>query len=329
MGDIGRRAHLPAVLRHRDVELTHVIDTDRTKLDSVQGQLPTTTIRTTEFEQALSDGVDAVILATPPWQTTQLAVAALEHGAYVLAEKPIAPSLDAADPLARLQPEIVERLQIGLTYRHHEAMERMRDLVAEGWFGSPIVARVAAYDERLDPASEPEHYKRILEMLRFGSPMVHDGAHLCDWINFVLAANPIDVAARAVRTAEEFARPNFESASLEYADGSVAFIEIGWLFPQLPPSYMCILGPQGLALLELSTFSLTLESGGARDVIQPTVDRTTHSFARQLDRFLACCRTRTPALPGLSEAIASLALCERIVAACASSDAYASREKPL
>lgn len=315
LGDIGLRAHLPALLTDRGAELVAVADPDagaRERALLAAGGAPHAV---DDLDDALALGVDAVVLATPPWVTTDLARRALEADRFVLAEKPVATSVAAAAPLRALGAERAARLQVGLTYRHDPAIERLRDWIAARRLGAPLLVRAHVYDERRDPA-DPEHAARVEAALRHGSPLLHDGAHLFDWLAVLLGGAPERVEdAWALRTDPATPAPHLTGARLVWPDGTTALVEVGWWLPVLPRCELEVVGDGGRALLDLRTFDLRGEFESETQDVRFPGERMARCFARQLERFLALCEGRGPASPGLEEGLASLALSERVAAA--------------
>ncbi|HET8607679.1 MAG TPA: Gfo/Idh/MocA family oxidoreductase [Gaiellaceae bacterium] len=313
LGDIGVRAHLPAILREPGAELAALVEPDPGKR-AAAARLAPGVPAAAELGEVL-DAVDAVVLATPAWVTPQLAREALAAGVHVLAEKPLAPTL--AEQLAfRDVPGAAERLQIGLTYRHHPAIARLREIVSAGALGHPLYVQSSLADERADPDGEPEHYARRLRTLEHGLPVVFDGIHRCDQLNLVLGEAPVDVTGWALRTRPEYASPNVNGALLGYADGTLVRLEVIWLVPSLPPSQFVVTGPRGRVAIDPPTFALTAEIDGRTEELRAPGDKTEVCFALQLEGFVAACVEGRPPTPGLEDALAASALCERIAQAC-------------
>ncbi|WP_419992571.1 Gfo/Idh/MocA family protein [Streptomyces boninensis] len=308
LGDIGLRAHLPALLRNPDVQLTALVDPDPARRKLAAEAAPGVPVH--ESADALR-AADAAVLATPPWITATLIREQLAAGRHVLAEKPIATDLHTAESL-RGSPH-TDRLQVGFTYRHDPAMERLRDWIAAGRLGAPpYLVRAHIYDELRDPA-DPAHADRIRATLGHGLPVVHDGAHLFDWLWFLLGERPAVADAWAVRTAPDAPAANLTGARLTYPSGTTALVEVGWWADRLPPCELQLLGDRGHAVLDCATFRLTLDTAAGREVYDPPGERTERCFDRQLERFVDLTTGRLPrAVPGLEEGLASLALSERI-----------------
>lgn len=303
LGEIGRSAHLPALLRHPVANPVLIVDPSPERR-ALAGDIPTAP----DVDAVLADeSIRAVVLATPPWVTTGLAAQLLGAGRYVLAEKPIAISSAAAKPLLDAD---ASRLQVGLTYRHDPALATLRSWLRAGRLGEPLLVRAHIYDEARSSAA---HYARIAETLQHGSPAVHEGAHVFDWLRFLLGG-PVAVAdAWAVRTDPALAAPNLTGARLSYPGGTTALVEFGWLTDRLPRCELTVLGPRGLAVLDGFTFGLRLETADGVETPQFQGDRTAHSFDRQLDRFVALVRgeIREPE-PNLDDALAALQIGEQI-----------------
>ena len=312
LGDIAVRAHLPALGRNPRTTLAAAADLDGERL----AVAPPGVRATTAPESVLADpDVDAVVIATPPSATTGLVRAALDAGKWVLAEKPLGLSV-AEVAEVRETPGAAERLQIGLAYRHHPAVDRLRELIAGGALGRPLLIQAAICDAPANPDEDPRAYARRLRSLERIPPIVSDGVHACDRIAYLLGEAPVEVTGWSLRTDPAYATANVNGGVLTYADGSVARLEVVWLTPVLPRSQFVVTGPKGLATLDPPTFRLTVElADGTTEVVEPPGDKTEVCFALQLDRFADACLTGTPPVPGLAEAVASLELAARIAQA--------------
>jgi predicted dehydrogenase len=313
LGDIAVRGHLPAIAANGRVRLAAVAELDAARLAEYA---PDGVRATTGPEELLADPeVDAVVVATPASVTAGLARDALEAGKWVLAEKPLGTSLAEAESVAAV-PGAAERLQIGLTYRHHPNLDRLRELVAAGAFGRPLLVQAAICDEPANPDADPRAYARRLRSLERLPPVVSDGVHACDRLNYLLGEAPVDVRGWSLRTDPAFATANVNGGVLTYADGSVARLEVVWLVPVLPAPQFVVTGPHGKAVLDPPTFALDVElADGTRERLDPPGGKTEVCFARQLDRFVEAWETGRPPVPGIADALASLELAERIARA--------------
>jgi myo-inositol 2-dehydrogenase/D-chiro-inositol 1-dehydrogenase len=256
--------------------------------------------------------IDAVVIATPPSATAGLVWDALAANKWVLAEKPLGLSVSETGAV-RAAVGAAERLQIGLTYRHHPAVDRLRELIASGALGRPLLLQAAICDELADPGGDPLGYARRLRSLERIPPVVSDGIHACDRFNYLLGEPPVEVTGWSLRTDPAYATANVNGGVLTYADGTVARLEVVWLTPVLPRSQFVVTGPKGLATLDPPTFRLTVElADGTTEELEPPGDKTEVCFSLQLERFVDAWRAGRPPVPGLDEAVASLELAERV-----------------
>jgi len=130
-----------------------------------------------DWRDVLRDAeVDAVYLATPVRLHAEQAVAAAEAGKHVLCEKPMA--LDPAGGERMIAAARAHGVRLGVAYyRHHyPVVARLRELLASGEIGEPVLAQVQAF-EPFDPG--PDHPRAWL-MRRSesgGGPMADFGCH--------------------------------------------------------------------------------------------------------------------------------------------------------
>jgi len=130
-----------------------------------------------DWRDVLKDAeVDAVYVATPVRLHAEQAVAAAEAGKHVLCEKPMA--FDPAGCERMIAAARAHRVRLGVAYyRHHyPVVARLRELLASGEIGEPVLAQVQAF-EPFDPG--PDHPRAWL-MRRSesgGGPMADFGCH--------------------------------------------------------------------------------------------------------------------------------------------------------
>jgi myo-inositol 2-dehydrogenase / D-chiro-inositol 1-dehydrogenase len=316
LGDIGLSAHLPALDRHPGVRVTAVVDPDPERRERAVQRLTSRedVVVAADLDEALAAGVTAVVLATPPWVTPDLTLRAVRAGRFVLAEKPVATSVAAAGVYDELTEAERARVQVGLTYRHDPAIAQLREWVSSGRLGRPLLVRAHIYDEVLDPA-DSEHARRIRTTLAHGPPVVHEGAHVFDWLDVVLdGASPRVVDAWSLQTDRESPAPNLIGTRLAYSDDTTALVEFGWLTAAQPATEVSVLGPSGYAVLDGDTFGLTLHTSDGAETVEFPGDRVPRSFDRQLDAFVDLVRgQRLVPEPGLGEGRAALRLAEDVV----------------
>ena len=105
-------------------ELVAVVDSDQERAEAVAGKFGCQAL--TAIDE-LAGRVQAVSLVVPTALHSEVGVSLLESGIDVLVEKPIAPSLDAADALIRAANENGRILQVGHLERFNPAVEAAKE----------------------------------------------------------------------------------------------------------------------------------------------------------------------------------------------------------
>jgi predicted dehydrogenase len=310
-GDVAMQRHLPAIEANPMVRLAAVCDTDLARA-AVARERFGADFATDDASRVLADqAIDAVIIATPPWVTPELTIAALAQGKDVLAEKPMALDAAAAQRVLAAEARTDRFVQIGFVMRHGPMFGTLRQWIQEGALGSPLVLRIGIFDEVHDPVRQPEHYQRMLATLHHGAPCVHEGAHTMDHLHYLLGERAERIASWGATTRPEFPASNYNAAHIFFPGGHVARVEIGWLYPVLPAFEWTILGPLGVASFDLDHRRVSLrtaprdESVGLAD----GEDWFESCFRIQLEAFVEGIRTRKPSGPSAQDGYASLMLC--------------------
>ena len=152
-----------------------------------------------------------------------LAIRALEAGAHVFVEKPLAATVDDARRVVETAKRVGRKLVIGYILRHHpswiEFIRQAREL------GPPYVMRMNLNQQSSGAAWEI--HKRLMEAT---SPLVDCGVHYLDVMCQITDAAPVQVRGMGVRLSSEIAadQVNFGHLQVIFADGSVGWYEAGW-----------------------------------------------------------------------------------------------------
>lgn len=112
-----------------DVDSAH-LEESAAKVEKLQGQRPKTF---QQYEELLAtDGLQAVIIATPPhWHALQL-IAALERGLDVYCEKPLAYDVREGQAMVAAAEKANRIVQVGFQRRQSPAIRQVRDYIQQG-----------------------------------------------------------------------------------------------------------------------------------------------------------------------------------------------------
>lgn len=176
------------------------------------------------FEDALADlKPDVVSICTYTETHAEYAIMALEAGAHVFVEKPLAATVADAQRVVAAAEANDRKLVIGYILRHHPAWIR---LIAEARaLGGPYVFRMNLNQQSVGPTWETHKH-----ILRTTSPIVDCGIHYIDVMCQITDAKVIQVRGMGVRLSDEIAPDmyNYGHLQLLFEDGSVGWYEAGW-----------------------------------------------------------------------------------------------------
>ena len=158
-------------------------------------------------------------------------IAALEAGAHVYCEKPMAPTLEACEAMVEAERHSGRHLQIGFEYMHGTMTARLKGLVEEGWFGELTWASVL--DSRghwwsIRPGADLSEIWK-LDRKRGGGILFHCGIHQLDMIRSLLGPIEEVTAYRPPKNALAFYPadvPDNVTLMLKARSGAVANFQV-------------------------------------------------------------------------------------------------------
>lgn len=314
-GDIAVTQHLPAIVASNQVVLRAVCDKDRRRAESCATRYGAEHVSTDYTEVLADDAIEAVIIATPPWVTPTITMEALEAGKHVLCEKPMALDVATARDVVETEARTGKKVQVGFIFRHLPVLKALKEWVDSGQLGHPLVYRIGIFDETWDPVHEPEHHQRIMETMRHGSPMIHDGAHMVDLIHYFTGSTVTEINALGLRSQPEYPATNYDVALLQMENGDAVKLEVGWFYPRLPDGEFEVLGPNGMATYDLPRGEVRLLAGSVTHSIAVEGAWQPVAFAAQLAAFVRSIRLDLPCAPGSTDGLRSLQITLQVKAA--------------
>jgi predicted dehydrogenase len=174
------------------------------------------------FETALAaTKPDVVSINTLPDTHGQFAIAAMEAGAHVFVEKPLAESVELAEKVVETAKRTGRKLVVGYILRVHPSWVRFIEIARE--LGKPLVMRMNL-NQQSNGATWSWH-KRLLDSF---PPIVDCGVHYVDVMCQMTRAKPVAVQAIGARLTDEVAQQNYGMLQIRFDDGSVGWYEAGW-----------------------------------------------------------------------------------------------------
>jgi predicted dehydrogenase len=220
LGNMGR-SH--ALAYHADPSFEIVGLVSRTRPGNLPDELANYPHHT-DFSAAL-DALkpDLVCIATYSDTHADYACAAMDAGAHVFVEKPLATNVADAERVVAKAQETGRKLVVGYILRHHPSWQR---LIAEARaLGGPYVFRLNLNQQSSGPTWEV--HKALMQTT---PPIVDCGVHYVDVMCQITDAAPVEVRGMGLRLSDEIAADmyNYGHFQVLFADGSLGWYEAGW-----------------------------------------------------------------------------------------------------
>jgi predicted dehydrogenase len=218
LGQMGL-SHALAYHAHPGFEIVGLVNRSPVALPEALAGYP----RRDSFAAGLVEKPDLVCIATYTDTHADLAVAAMEAGAHVFVEKPLAPTVAEAQRVVDCARRTGRKLVVGYILRHHPSWIEFIRLARE--LGPPFVMRMNLNQQSSGAAWDI--HKRLMEST---SPVVDCGVHYLDVMLQITDAAPVSVSGMGVRLSDEIdvGQVNYGHLQVRFSDGSVGWYEAGW-----------------------------------------------------------------------------------------------------
>jgi phthalate 4,5-cis-dihydrodiol dehydrogenase len=219
-GAVNALAATPGLTNHPSVELVAAADVRPEARDAFASRYGGRTYAGVE-EMCKSPDIDAVYILTPNAAHAEHAILAAEHGKQVIADKPMALTLDDCDAMIRAADRNGVRLLIGHSQSLDSGILKMVEIVRSGILGRPVMVASSYYNEWLyRPRSRDELDPSTLE----GNLVLRQGAVQLDIVRMLGGG-----MVRSIRGTTAVADParrveGAYAAYLEFEDGTPATV---------------------------------------------------------------------------------------------------------
>ena len=185
---------------------------------------------------------DVVCISTYTETHAEYAIAALESGAHVFLEKPVAESDEACAQVIDTARRQRRALVVGYILQVHPAWQRFTDIART--LGTPLVMRM-----NLNQQSSGAEWQTHKRLLKSTSPVVDCGVHYVDVMCRMTGARPVRVNGIGARLADDIApgQINYGHLQVVFDDGSVGWYEAGWgpMMSETAFFVKDVIGPRG------------------------------------------------------------------------------------
>ncbi|MFB6106351.1 MAG: D-xylose 1-dehydrogenase Gfo6 [Halobacteriaceae archaeon] len=197
---------MPAIADSDRVEVTALVSGSTEKADRVAAEFGVEHTLTYEQFHAgeAADAYDAVYVCTPNATHLEHVTAAAELGKDVLCEKPMEASVDRAERLVAAAEDAGVTLMVAYRMHTEPAVRRMRELVADGFVGDPLLVQGNFSQHILELVRDPDQWRLNPDFAGPGASVTDIGIYPLNTARYVLDADPVAVTAQMTSESEGF-----------------------------------------------------------------------------------------------------------------------------
>lgn len=305
-GRIGK-VHAKAISSNGRAELIAVADAMPDAASALAGQYDAQ-VRTIEAIETASD-IDAVIICTPTDTHADLIERFARAGKAIFCEKPIDLDVERVKACLRVVDETGATLMVGFNRRFDPHFQAAKQAIADGQIGEVEMVTIISRDPGAPPA---DYVKRSGGIFR--DMTIHD----FDMARFLLGEEVETVSAQASVLVDKAIGEagDFDSASimLATASGRHATISNSRRATYGYDQRIEVHGSKGAVAAE-NQRPVSIEIANAEGYRRPPLHdffmtRYTEAYAREINHFIDCVESKSPAAPSGADGLIALALAE-------------------
>jgi predicted dehydrogenase len=197
--------------------------------------------RYSNYEQAVAElKPDVVSINTLPDTHAAYAITAMESGAHVFVEKPLAETVESAERVVGTATRTRRKLVVGYILRQHPSWIKFIEIARQ--LGTPLVFRM-----NLNQQSNGETWEWHKRLMDSFPPIVDCGVHYVDIMCQMTSARPTRVHALGAHLTDEVPVYNYGMLQVAFDDGSVGWYEAGWgpMMSETAFFVKDVIGPKG------------------------------------------------------------------------------------
>jgi len=241
-GAWARGAHLPGFARDPRCEVVALADPQLDLAKSAGEEFDIPSISRDHMDVIGRDDIDMIDVCTPSHTHFELSWSALEAGKHVLCEKPVAYDFRDTVRASELARSKNLKTKMGFTFRYSPAMQHMKQLIKDGFVGTPFIFN--GYEQNsqwLNPETPLRQVDihadqtkiQVSSLEGYGAPII-DLAHWFVGSGFaeVIGTMRNFIPERVVRETGKKMRMNIDDGDVfigEYQNGAIASIQTSFV----------------------------------------------------------------------------------------------------
>lgn len=265
-GEMGRH-HVRVYSEMKNVRLIGISDVDRERVESLAAKYNTTAY--TDFEELLKQDLDAVSIAVPTTLHKEIALVAIESGASILIEKPIADTVSNADIIIEKAKEKGVKLMVGHIERFSPTIMALKKYIDKEEFGKIVsisATRVGPFEPRIRDVGI------IMDL----------GVHDIDLMSYLYSEKIREVYASAGSVIHQF--EDYASIMLHFNNGNTGMIKTNWLTPH-KIRRLEVTGTKGIAYA--NNIQSTLQVYNGKPEVEVELEKK-EPLKSELEHFIEC-----------------------------------------
>ena len=188
-----------------------------------------------DYKDAITkNDIDVVIVCTPAYFHSEMAIYALNHQKHVISEKPMDLSFEKASEMVACAKRNGRVLAIGHQYHNFKNFRKLKNVFDQNVIGRPVMMRCE--DTR------PVRPKIAMHDAEFGNggPLNDMSCHFTDLLRWFFGAEPVSVSAQCMVLAENsptlatIANKAVDTVNINvnFDSGDVGVITVSWAYPK-------------------------------------------------------------------------------------------------
>src|SRR6185295_3177615 len=209
-----------------------------------------------DYDTALKElKPDVVSVNTLPDTHADFAIKAMQAGAHVFVEKPLALTVESAQEVVDTARRLKKKLVIGYILRVHPSWVKFIEIARQ--LGTPLVFRM-----NLNQQSNGETWAWHKRLMDSFPPIVDCGVHYVDVMCQMTKAKPIRVQAMGAHLTDEVPVYNYGVLQVAFDDGSVGWYEAGWgpMMSETAFFVKDVIGPKGSVSIVMAENAANVKS---------------------------------------------------------------------
>ncbi|MEK4297894.1 Gfo/Idh/MocA family oxidoreductase [Oceanobacillus sp. FSL W8-0428] len=267
-GSIATHRHLPEYAANENVEITAVCDIVGERAEEAAAKYQAKAY--TDYKTLLKEeSIDAVSVCLPNYLHAPVSIDALNTGAHVLCEKPMATSIEEADKMIEAAERNGKKLMIGHNQRFVASHQKAKELIESGAIGKVYSFRTAfghGGPEGWSADGKESWFFKKDEA--FIGAMGDLGVHKADLARYLLQDEFVEVGAFVETSAKENTDVDDNATLiLKSAKGTIGTLAASWAYTAKEDNATIIYGEKATLRLEDDpTYSLVAQYANGETV---------------------------------------------------------------